>query len=180
MASARRVERRLAHQAVHAGLGAQGAVGVVALDLDRGGLDAGDIAFGFFQQLSLEALAFGVFQVLPQQHRCPVAGLGTTGAGLDVDEAVARVRRIVEHAAEFKLRDISLDALDIRLYRGERVVVVFLARHFEKFGRVLQGRRHAVEHQYHVFQGLAFASQLLRTGGVIPEVRCLGEAYDFF
>ena len=40
------IERRLAHQAVHAGLGAQMAVGIVALDLDRGALDAGDFAVG--------------------------------------------------------------------------------------------------------------------------------------
>jgi hypothetical protein len=53
---------------VNAGFGAQGAVGVVAFDLDRGGFDAGDVAFGLFQQFGLEALAFGVFEVLPQQH----------------------------------------------------------------------------------------------------------------
>ena len=44
VAAAGGVERRLAHQAVHAGLGAQQAEGVVALDLDGRALDAGDVA----------------------------------------------------------------------------------------------------------------------------------------
>jgi hypothetical protein len=53
----------------------------------------------------LEALALAVLQVLAQQHAGPVAGLGAAGAGLDVDEAVARVGRVAEHAAELELLD---------------------------------------------------------------------------
>ncbi len=105
VAAARGIEGRLAHQAMHAGFGAQEAVGVVALDLDGCAADAGDVAVGLFQQFGLEALAFAVLQVLTQQHRGPVAGFGAAGAGLDVDEAVVRVRRIVEHAAELEVGD---------------------------------------------------------------------------
>ena len=57
-----------------------------------------------FHHLGLEALALAVLQVLAQQHLRPVAGLGAAGAGLDVEEAVARVGRVVEHAAELELR----------------------------------------------------------------------------
>src|SRR5690606_21181131 len=83
-----RVEGALAHQAVHAGLGAQQAVGVFAFEFDGGRFDARDFAFGFLEDLGLEVLAFAVVQVLAQQHGSPVLGLGAAGAGLDVDEAV--------------------------------------------------------------------------------------------
>ena len=39
---------------------------------------------------------------------------------------------------------------------------------------------HAVEHQHHVFQRLAFAAQFLGAGGVVPEIRRFGQAADFF
>ena len=55
-----RVERALAHQPVHAGLGAQQAEGVFALDLDGGALDAGGVAGGLVFHRGLEALALGV------------------------------------------------------------------------------------------------------------------------
>ena len=123
VAAARRVERALAHQAVHAGLGAQQAEGVVALDLDRRAADAGDVALGLFHHLGLEALALAVLQVLAQQHLRPVAGLGAAGAGLDVDEAVARVGRVVEHAAELELLDGRLELGGVGLDRAQAVEV---------------------------------------------------------
>jgi hypothetical protein len=90
---------------VNAGFGAQEAVRVFARHLDRRALDAGDVAVGFFEHFGLEALALAVAQVLAQQHRRPVARLGAAGAGLDVDEAVVRVGRVREHAAEFDVAD---------------------------------------------------------------------------
>jgi hypothetical protein len=50
-----RIERRLAHQPMHAGFGLQPAVGVVALDAEGGALDAGHFAAADFQQLGFPA-----------------------------------------------------------------------------------------------------------------------------
>ena len=104
-----RIVGRFAHQAVDAGLGAQVAVGVLAGELERGGLDAGHLAVGFLQHFDLEALALAVLQVHAQQHGGPVLRLGAAGAGLDVEEAVVRVRRVGEHAAEFECRHLLFD-----------------------------------------------------------------------
>jgi hypothetical protein len=71
-------------------------------------LDAGHVAVGFVFQRGLEALALAVLQVLAQQHAGPVAGLGAAGAGLDVDEAVQRVGRVVEHAPELEVMNRGL------------------------------------------------------------------------
>ena len=51
------IERRFAHQAVDAGLGAQAAVGVLARDLDGRALDARHLACGFLQHFDAEAAA---------------------------------------------------------------------------------------------------------------------------
>ena len=57
------VERRLAHQAVHAVLGAQVAVGVVAGDLEGRVLDARHLAVGLLEDLDAEALLVAVLEV---------------------------------------------------------------------------------------------------------------------
>ena len=138
VAAARRVERRLAHEAVDARFGAQEAVRVFARDLDRRVLDAGDVAVGLFEHFGLEALAFAVAQVLAQQHRCPVARLGAAGASLDVDEAVVRVGRVREHPAELDVAHACLELRGVFFRRDERVLVTFLAGQLEQVERVAQ------------------------------------------
>ena len=64
VASARRIKRRFAHQAVHPGFGAQQAVGIFAIDFETGALDACHIAGGFFLYFNLEALALAVTHIL--------------------------------------------------------------------------------------------------------------------
>jgi hypothetical protein len=138
---------------VHPGLGAQQAKGVVALDLDGGALDAGGVARGFVLDRRLEALALGVLQVLAQQHAGPVAGLCAAGAGLQVQEAVARVGRLVEHAAELELLDqcgqlgrcLGLDG-------QQAVVVALVAAHLVQLGVVGELARQVGDRHDHVVQ----------------------------
>ncbi len=179
VASAGRVKRALAHQAVHPGFGAQLAVGVVALDLDRCAADARDVALGLFHHLGLEALAFAVTQVLPQQHAGPVAGLGATGAGLNVDEAIARVERVGEHAAELQRLDFVGGLLDISLDGFAGGVIAFLARHLEQLAVIGQRRGQALQPEHHGFERLALAAQLLRSFGVVPDLRVFERPCNF-
>jgi hypothetical protein len=53
----------------------------------------------------------------------PVAGLGAAGAGLDVDEAVQRVGRVGEHAAELELLDRLAQLVRLGLDRAHAVEV---------------------------------------------------------
>ena len=87
-----------------------------------------------------------------------------------VEEAVAGIGRVVEHAAEFQRGDVFFQRGDVGLHGGERIVVVLLARHLEQFGGVLQTGCHTIEHQHHVFQRLAFAAQFLGARGVVPDI----------
>ena len=88
MASIARVERRLAHQPVHAGLGAQPAVGVLTDDVHGRTLHAGNLAGGRLDDLGLEIVRLGPAQVHAQQHFRPVLRLGAAGAGLDIEKRI--------------------------------------------------------------------------------------------
>jgi hypothetical protein len=178
--SAAGIERRLAHQAMDAGFGAQIAIGIVAVDLDGGALDAGDVAVGLFQQGGLEAATFAVAQVLAQQHRRPVAGLSAAGAGLDFHEAVAGVRRIVEHPPELQVLDAFFDLLGVGFQREQRVLVVLFHRHLEEVGRVGERFAQTGQPRYRVFQGALLAAQRECGGGVVPDVRRLERRIDFY
>jgi hypothetical protein len=154
------------------------AVGVVAGELDARRLDAGDLAFGFFEHLDRVALAFAVAQVHAQQHRRPVLRFGAAGAGLDVDEAVQRVGRVVEHAPEFKSGNLFLDTVDVGNHRQQRLVVVFLARHLEQFAGIAQAIANPVQRQHDIFQRPLLAAKFLRAFGVVPDLRVLEFALD--
>ena len=68
------IERRDAHQPMHAALGLEPAIGVVALDLDGRRLDAGVLALGLLEQLDLVAVLLGPARVHAQQHARPSPG----------------------------------------------------------------------------------------------------------
>jgi len=174
------VERRFAHQAVDAGLGAQIAVGVFARELDRAVLDAGDFALGLFHQLDAEALLLAVAQVHAFEHARPVLGLGATGAGLDFDEAVVGVHRVAEHATEFELLDLALQLAEIGLDRLEGVVVVLGLGELEEILEVARLRVDLLQRQYHVFELALFLAELLRALGVVPDGRVFQRAVNFF
>jgi hypothetical protein len=169
------VERRFAHQAMHAGLGAQVAVGIVAGNLERCALDARDIAVGLFQHFDLKTFAFAIAQIHAQQHRCPVLRFGAAGAGLDVDEAVVRIHRVGKHAAEFHRRDALLDILDVGGSAVQALVIVFRLRHFEQLARIAEVLLDLREAEHDAFQHLAFAPQVLCALGVLPDGGIFGE-----
>ena len=169
VAPARAVKRRFAHQAVHAGFGAQQAESVFALDLDRGALDAGNIACGLILHRGGETFALGVAQVLPQQHAGPIAGFGATGTGLDVQKCVHGIGRVVEHAAEFQALNHFGQALRVGLNHQQPGFVALFARHLKQLRVIRQVPREPVQRQHHAFQRLFFFAQLLGALRVVPD-----------
>ena len=98
MAPAGRIERRDAHQAVHAALGGEQPVGVLAVDGEGDALDAGLVAFAGFVQLDVEAPALRPAQVHAQEHLGPVLALGAAGSRVDAHDGVAGVELPGEEA----------------------------------------------------------------------------------
>jgi hypothetical protein len=172
------VERALSHQAVHAGFGAQVAESVVALHLDRGAADPGGVAFAFFEHFGLVALALAVLQVLTQQHGRPVAGLGAAGAGLDVDEAVARVGRVVEHAPELEFLDRGFKCVRLGLDGLEAVEIPLGLGHLVELEVVREVAPQVVDGLDHGLQRFLLAAQFLGTLGVVPDRGVLERRVD--
>ena len=132
MAFVVRVKRRVAHQAVNAGFGAQQAVGVFAFHADGGAVDARDFAVVFFKDFDFEAFALGVAAVHAEQHARPVFGFGTARACGDVDKAVVRVGRLVEHSFKFEVGHLFFQTGHVFLNGGETFFVVFFNGHFNQ------------------------------------------------
>ena len=87
MAAGIRIIGRNAHQAVHAAFGFQLAIGVVALDLEGAGLDAGLFAVMLVEHFDLEFALVGPARVHAHQHRGPVLAFGAAGAGIDLHDS---------------------------------------------------------------------------------------------
>ena len=179
MAAGVGVEGALADEAVDAGLGAQEAVGVLAADLDGGALDAGHFAFGLFEQLDVEALAFGVAQIHALEHAGPVLGLGAAGAGLDFDEAGVAVHRVVEHAAELELAHPALEGGGVGFDGLHGVLVVLGGGELEEVSAVGEALVDLCERHDDAFEGLLLLAELLGARGVVPDVGVFELLADF-
>ena len=174
------VKRRVAHQAVNAGFGTQQAVGVFAFHADGSAVNACDFAVVFFKDFDFEAFALGVTAVHAEQHACPVFGFGTARACGDVDKAVVRVGRLVEHSFEFEVGHLFFQTGHIFLHGGETFFVVFFDGHFNQHAVVFDACGDVVEGQHDAFEDFALFADFLGAFGVVPEFRVFGEADDFF
>ncbi len=131
MAARGLVERRNAHQAMHAAFAGEHAVGVFAFDLHGGGLDARFFAGRGIEDRGAKALFLGPAQIHAQKHFGPVLRFGAAGAGLDGDDGVQAVGFAGEQRFRFELGEIGVGGGE---FLGEifeervalRVVVLFL------------------------------------------------------
>ena len=98
---------------MNAGFGTQPTIGIIALDVNGGTLDARHFALHQFDYLGLEAAALGPAQIHAQKHVGPVLGFGATRTGLYVEVGVVGVHFAGEHAAEFKLLELFIKTLKI-------------------------------------------------------------------
>ena len=120
MATVTGVERRLADEPVHAEFGPEPAERVIALDVHGRALDAGDLALRHLDQLGIESVGLGPFQVHAQQHLGPILRFGPARTGLDVEECIRVVGLAAEHALEFEFLDVDLDTGHVGLHLHER------------------------------------------------------------
>ena len=139
------IERRLAHQAVNAGLGPQPAVGVVAAHMHSGALDAGHFTVRGLDQFRLEPVVFAEFQVHAQQHLGEVLRIVAAGACRHFKKRVGPVHGAAEHAAEFELLHLGGQALyplpDILKYG----LILLFQRQFQQFAQFVDIRREAIQ-----------------------------------
>jgi len=137
----------------------------------------GSACGGFADMAALQPHLLGVQEcVFPvEQDRL----LGAAGTGLDIDEAVVRVGRVGEHAAEFERGDARLDVLHVGGDAVQAVVVILGLRHLEQFGGVVEILADLGQAEHHVFQRLALAAKVLGAFRIVPDGRVFGELIDF-
>ena len=169
------IERRYPHQPVHAGLGLQPAIGVVAADLDGGGFDAGLFALRLFQIFDLEAVLFGPARVHAQQHRGPVLALGAAGAGMNLEIGIEAVGLARQQRFELAAGDFLLQVFQRGLGLGDDALVVLGFAEFDHADIVLEFALDLADAVERILQRGPLLHQLLRLLGIVPEIGIFGE-----
>ena len=118
------IERRDPHEAVHAGLGRQQPIGVIAGDRERRALQARLVARLIVDQLPLEPAALGPSQVHAQQHFGPVLRFGPARPRMDRDNRILPVVLAAEHLLDLARLDLLIE----RVERGGEFAVNRLPR----------------------------------------------------
>ena len=106
------VEGRDADEAMDAAFAGQHAEGVFALDLDRGGFDAGFFTGSGIEDGGAEAFLLGPAQVHAQEHFGPVLRFGAAGAWLYGDDGVEAVVFTGKKGFRFEVGDVRVGGGD--------------------------------------------------------------------
>ena len=152
---------------MHAVLGFEVAVRVVAAHHRRGALDARFVAGLVLHHFSGPAAALAESQVHAQQHLRPVLRLRATGAGVNGQDGVAIVVLAGKLHRHLDGVDLRLELLDELLDVATDVLpfALQLQQHIELL-RFSLDRRAGLEAFFHA---RALAPQLLRRLGLVPE-----------
>ena len=126
------VERGLAHEPVHAALGLEDAVGVLALDRERRGLEARLLPRARLDELGLEPAVVRPAQVHPQHHLGPVLRVRAARARVDRDDRVAAVVLAVEERVLLEPLELLAQGPELRLDLARQLGI-----HLEQLGRVV-------------------------------------------
>ena len=174
------VERRFAHQAVHAGFGAQPAVGIVADHADGRALDAGDFAVALIDDFGLDAMRVGPFQIHAQQHGGPVLRFGAAGAGLNVEKRIVRVHLAGKHALEFEPFDLARPSASTSasISSAARASDSSAARSSSS-RRIAQAALEVIQAADDLLEFGAFLAEFLRAIRVVPDAGLLEFARYF-
>jgi len=115
---------------------------------------------------------------LAQQYGGPVAGLGAACAGLDVDEAVVRVGRVGEHAAEFKRFD-ALSTFSMSEAMLSRLSSSFSACAISNSSAHRRDPARSATGRAQSFRALYARGQVLARACVFPDGGVFGDLRDF-
>ena len=168
------IERRNAHQPVHAVFGLEPAIGVVALDLDGRRLDAGFFAVGLFDVVDLEAVLLGPAHIHAQQHVGPVLALGAAGAGMHFEVGIVGVGLARQQRLELAARDLGLERAQRRLRLGDDLLVVLGLAELDHRDLVVEVLLDAGDRGELVLERGALLHHPARALRVVPEIGVFG------
>src|SRR5437667_196533 len=158
--AARGVERRDPDEPVNARLALEGAVGVLARNLDGRRLDPRLVAGEEVHDLRPEARALTPAKVHPEQHLRPVLGLRTAGARMDREDRGLGVVGARHHDLQLELVEILAEALDAEIAAGVEL---------EEHGEVLGAGGQLLQPADAPAELRALPDELLGAAVVLPE-----------
>ena len=124
------VERRNAHQSVHAVLRLQEAVGVEPLNMDRSALYSGFFAVQDIKHLGLEAVTVRPLHIHSEQHGHPVLSLCSTCARMECENCIGTVILAGHEGSKLLFLEFGLDLFSEFLYLVNGALVVFFLGKF--------------------------------------------------
>ena len=160
---------------MHAPLGLQIAVSIIALDRERGGFDACLVPRGLRDDLHLEAAPFRPTKVHAQQHLGPILRVGAARARVDREQRVFRVVFAAELGAEVQPLDQRFERVG---FLGQFVGQAFVAQ-FRQLDRVPDALQRFVPHLDVGAQPRKTAHGALRCLRIVPKVRLGGTLFEF-
>ncbi|GJD71904.1 hypothetical protein CFIICLFH_0113 [Methylobacterium goesingense] len=174
VAARARIVGRNPHQPVHARLGLEPAIGIVALDQERGALDPGFVAVRPLDDLDFILPALGPAAIHALEHVGPVLALGAAGARMDFEIGIEAVRLAGEQGLDLAARGLLLDGADAGLaFLDAGLVVLHLAEFDQRMG-VLEVLRQLLDRVDGVIELGALAHDLLGRLGIVPKLGVLG------
>ena len=173
-----RVERRQAHEPVHAVLALEIAVGELAHELDGSRLDADFVAFLQVGDAYLIAVRFAPAHVHTQQHRGPVEAFGAAGSGVDLHDRAQMVLLAAEHVAHFERFDHAerLAVLLVELVRRCESLLDEIGHQLQVVGRL----RDFVVGRDPILDRRDLLQLLFGPFAVVPEIGRLRLGFFFF
>ena len=164
---------------MHAGLGAQPAVRVIADHIDGRTLDSGHLAVALINDFGLDAMRIRPLEIHAQQHRRPILRFGAACAGLDVEERIVRVHLAGEHPLKLESLDFLAQAANVGFDFQSGAGIAFGDGQLEDFRGVAQAGFEPLQAADDLFEFGTFLPEFLRTLGNVPNAGLLELAFYF-
>ena len=168
-----RIERADPHQAMHAALTLQPAVGPATVDRHRDALQPGLLALGLIEDLGSIPVPLSPAKVHAQQHLGPVLALRAASTGMDRYDRRALVIRLGEEQPSFHPRPVGRELVEVALQVGGQVgaSVGLAGRQLGHLGQRLGPRAKLLPGLDLLAQLIGAAQHDLGSRGVVPEAR---------
>jgi hypothetical protein len=164
-----RIERRDAHQAVHAVLAAHVAEGVVAADAEARTVDPCLVPLLVVDHLGLVPAPLRPAQVHAEQHLRPVLRVVAAGAGVDAHDRVGVIDRPREHPRQLRRAHARFERRRLRRRLGDGRLVVLGGPEVQQDDRVVQVPRQLLDPADLLFERSTSPRDHLRLLLVLPE-----------
>ena len=146
----------------------------MAFNDDGRALDAGFFAIGHIEQFDLVFPALGPACVHTQEHIGPVLALGAAGAGMDFEIGIVLIGFAGEQRLDLTARGFLLERADLLLAFLDRRLVRFHLAEFDQRDGIFELALKTGDGGQTIFKISAFAHDLLRGFGIVPEIGMFG------